>query len=47
MLTIHLALLSPPTGSDPTSQLEGGVEAPLGDSDLPGVGTCPGMPRLT
>lgn len=47
MLTIHLALLSPPAGSDPTSQLEGGEKASLGYSDLLRVGTGPGMPLLT
>lgn len=33
MLTAHLALLKPPTGSDAVSQLEGGEEASQGQSD--------------
>lgn len=46
MLTIHLALLYPPAGSDPISQLEGGKEgreeAPQGHSNLPRGGDLAG-----
>lgn len=41
MLTAHLALLKPPTGSDAASQLEGGEEASQGQSDGLGLETWP------